>query len=140
MTQTDPKICLSHRGVTRFKSNQIKSKCCVPRFETQPTHNTRKSRSSVMTQTNPKICLSQKGVTRFKSNQIKPAQIKSNQIGSNQNVVFLGLKHNQLGTHTPDICLGNDSEKSKICPSHWGETRLHKQNYNTFKLNSNFNY
>jgi hypothetical protein len=29
-----------------------------------------------------------------------------------------------LGTHTPVMSLGNDSDKSKICPSHWGVTRF----------------
>jgi hypothetical protein len=35
----------------------------------------------------------------------------SNQTISNQSVVTLGLKHHRLGTHTPVIFLGNDSDK-----------------------------
>jgi hypothetical protein len=33
-------MSLGNTGVTRFNSNQINSKCCLPRFETQPARNT----------------------------------------------------------------------------------------------------
>jgi len=65
------------RGVTRFNSNQINSKCCLPRFETQPAWNT-----------HPVLSL---GSTRGDPVQLRPDQLK---------VLSLGLKHNRLGTYT----------------------------------------
>jgi phosphotransferase system HPr-like phosphotransfer protein len=56
------------QGVTRFNSNQINSKCCLPRFETQPARNT-----------HPVMSL---GSTGGDPVQLKPDQLNSNQINS----------------------------------------------------------
>jgi len=58
-----PIMSLGNTGVTRFNSNQINSKCCLPRFETQPAWNTHSSH------------VPHWGVTRFNSNQIKSTTI-----------------------------------------------------------------
>jgi hypothetical protein len=84
----------------QLNSNQINSKCCLPRFETQSARNTYPVMSLGSTGGDP---------VQLRPDQINSDQINSTQTRPTQSVVSLGLKHNWRGTYTrswPSVARG----------------------------------
>jgi len=99
----------------QLNSNQINSKCCLPRFETQPAHNTHPVMSLGSTGGDP---------VQLRPDQINSDQINSTQTRPTQSVVSLGLKHNRHGTYTrswpsvaPRVTQFNSDQINNNCAS-----------------------